>query len=43
MSHLLQAFKAIRCFMVKLEKVSEDPELRAELGKFWQNFDNWFH
>ena len=35
-----QAFKAIKCFLAKLEKVSENPELAEEMGKLgiW-NFD----
>ena len=28
-----QAFKAIRCYLAKLEKVSEDPDLALEMGK----------
>ena len=28
-----QAFKAIKCFLAKLEKVSENPELAEEMGE----------
>lgn len=28
-----QAFKAIKCFLGKLEKCSENPELIADMGK----------
>ena len=36
---LIQAFKAIKCFLGKLEKVSETPELAAEMGKHGCTFD----
>ena len=29
-----QAFKAIRCYLAKLEKVSENPDEAAEMGEF---------
>ena len=31
----LQAFRTIKCFLGKLEKVSENPELSVEAGKHW--------
>lgn len=30
-----QAFRGIKCFVDKLEKVSENPDLEAEMGKEW--------
>jgi len=30
--HKLQAFRAIKCFLGKLEKVSENPDLALEAG-----------
>jgi len=30
----LQTFRAIKCFLGKLEKVSENPELALEAGKY---------
>lgn len=29
---VLQTFRAIKCFLGKLEKVSENPELASEIG-----------
>lgn len=32
-----QTFKAIKGFLSKMEKVSEDPSLAASMGKTWKN------
>ena len=32
--YILQAFRAINCFLAKLQKVSEDPSLAAQMGEF---------
>jgi len=35
-----QAFRSIKCFLSKLEKVSENPELALEAGKLkWEYID----
>jgi len=38
-----QAFRSIKCFLSKLEKVSENPELALEAGKLkWEGVNRWF-
>lgn len=37
-----QAFRGIKCFVDKLEKVSENPDLEAEMGKEWVISSSFF-